>query len=165
MGCWTRSWATLRREFKLSNFKLDHPEPQLFLASEWQSQPVSEVKVWYVVYRWVWALYHVSWWAANLAFEGNLDATIQRKAYHFIYLTNWAYLSIAIMNVVHACIMTSSWLRYRRTVQLPKTTTTQLKVLWVLQNIVFPPALLICSLLECHIQPSIPITALNLPLL
>lgn len=30
MGC----SAALRQEFKLSNFRLDHPEPTLFLASQ-----------------------------------------------------------------------------------------------------------------------------------
>ncbi|XP_069191628.1 protein rolling stone isoform X2 [Procambarus clarkii] len=130
MGCWSRCWATLRREFKLSNFKLDHQDPYLFLASEWQGHPVSGVKAWYVAYRWAWAVYHVSWWAANFANEGGIDAGVQRKAYHFIYLTNWAYLSIT--------------------------------VLWVLQNIVFLPALLVTAAYWSAIyNPVNPVTALN----
>lgn len=76
---------------------LDHQDPHLFLAAEWQRHPISSVRAWYVAYRWAWALYHVSWWAANFALEGGIDAPIQRKAYHFIYLTNWAYLSIAVL--------------------------------------------------------------------
>ncbi|XP_053628688.1 protein rolling stone isoform X2 [Cherax quadricarinatus] len=162
MGSWASCWAILRREFKLSNFMLDHQDPHLFLAAEWQRHPISSVRAWYVAYRWAWALYHVSWWAANFALEGGIDAPIQRKAYHFIYLTNWAYLSIAIMNMVHACIMTTSWLRYRRTAQLPKTVTTDLKVLWALQNLVFLPALLITSAYWTAIyDPVYPVTALN----
>lgn len=51
---------------------------------------------WYVVYRWAWALYHLCWWVASLANEGGLDAPLKRKAYHFIYLTNWAYISIVV---------------------------------------------------------------------
>ncbi|XP_050726900.1 protein rolling stone-like isoform X2 [Eriocheir sinensis] len=158
MGC----WATFRRELRLSNFRVTHPEPHVFLVSEWQEQPVSCVRPWYVVYRWAWALYHLCWWSASLANEGGLDASLKRKAYHFIYLTNWAYLSIVVMTAVHAGLVTDAWLRYRRTGQLPKTTTLRFKVLWVMQNVVFLPALLITAAYWSAVyNPADPITAIN----
>ncbi|XP_071529756.1 protein rolling stone-like isoform X2 [Panulirus ornatus] len=162
MGCSTACSTALRQELRLSNFKLDHPEPTLFLGSEWQGEPFEGVKLWYVVYRWAWAVYHFSWWVVNVVSEGGIQAPIQRKAYHFIYLTNWAYFSIMIMNMVHACIISVSWLRYRRAANLPKRTTLSLKVLWALQNIVFLPALLITAAYWTVIyDPANPVTALN----
>lgn len=162
MSCCGRFCSDLKCEFKTRNFKLDHHEPHLFLRSEWLGEGKVGVHVWYVAYRWFWALYHLGWWIANLVEEGGVGAPAKRKAYHFIYLTNWAYLSIVIMNGVHAIIMTVSWLEYRRTAHLPKTMVTHLKVLWVLQNIVYLPALLITAAYWSAIyDPANPITALN----
>ncbi|KAK8407701.1 hypothetical protein O3P69_002327 [Scylla paramamosain] len=158
MGC----WETIRQELRISNFKVNHPVPHLFLASEWQEHPVACVRLWYVVYRWVWALYHLGWWAVSLAQEGGWNAPIQRKGYFFIYLTNWAYTSIVLMTTAHASIVTNAWLTYRRTAQLPKTTTLRLKVLWVMQNVVFLPALLITAAYWSAVyNPDDPIGAIN----
>lgn len=158
MGC----LAILRQELRLSNFKVDYPEPHLFLASEWQEHPVVCVRLWYVAYRWAWALYHLGWWAASFAMEGGLNASFQRKSYYFIFLTNWAYMSIVLLTIVHASIVTCAWFTYRRTAQLPKTTTLRLKVLWVMQNVVFLPALLITvAYWSLVYSPAFPITAIN----
>ncbi|KAK7083844.1 hypothetical protein SK128_024376 [Halocaridina rubra] len=155
-------WSRFKSEFKLWNFRVDHPEPHLFLSSEWSREGKMRISVWYMVYRWLWALYHLGWWIGNLVLEGDVGAPAKRKAYHFIYLTNWAYISIVVMNLVHAVIITISWFEYRRTAHLPKTMVLHVKVLWVLQNIVFLPALLITAAYWSAIyDPSNPITALN----
>ncbi|XP_042870204.1 protein rolling stone-like [Penaeus japonicus] len=162
MGCCGRFWKDFRKEWSLRNAKLEHPEPHLFLASEWQGEERRGVKLWYVLYRWAWALYHFSWWVASLVSEGGVDSSIARKAYHFIYLTNWSYISIVVMTTTQATIVTLGYLQGRRNPSPPKTMKTRLKVLWVMQNLVYLPALLITAAYWSAIyDPQSPVTALN----
>ncbi|XP_069985627.1 protein rolling stone [Penaeus vannamei] len=145
MGCCGRFWRDFRQEWSFRNCKLEHPDPHLFLASEWQGGELRGVKLWYALYRWAWAVYHFSWWVASLVSEGGVDSSIGRKAYHFIYLTNWSYISIVVMTTTQATIVTLAYLQGRGNPSPPKTMKARLKVLWVMQNLVYLPALLITA--------------------
>ena len=71
--------------------------------------------------------------------EGGLYAPLQRKFYYFIYLTQWSYMILTVMNVVWAFVVTQ---RYRKDT-VPKVMDGKLKFLWLLINLSFQPAVLI----------------------
>ncbi|XP_076057559.1 protein rolling stone-like isoform X2 [Oratosquilla oratoria] len=160
MGC-SQFPRALRKEFAIANFKLDHQQPHLFFAFQWQRN--LELPHWsYALYRWAWALYHVGWWVASIVTEGGAVSTLARKAYFFIYLTNWAYTIIALLNLFWAGVVTVELAEFGRTEQVKKVMTWPLKVVWTLQNLVYLPSLFITAAYWGAVyNPEYPIDVVN----
>ena len=85
----------------------------LFFNIQWQKDR-SRIRIWYLVYRWAWALYHTAWAIYLFIEEGSVDSSFSRNLYFFTYLTNWAYTTLTVMNLHWAITTTIHFIAEKR---------------------------------------------------
>ncbi|EDV30729.2 uncharacterized protein Dana_GF15003 [Drosophila ananassae] len=87
---------SLREEFRLQRFGLQHDEPRDFMRSQWQSKPKS---VGFLVYRWL---------MGGFFSTGVVSYIIKyfQGGHWLIYLTNWGFLFCGVTSVTGAVLVT-----------------------------------------------------------
>lgn len=97
-----------KRRFDKSKFWLDHDQPYLMTASQWQSQ-LRVVSMWYVICRILICLFTWASLVANLA-----TSTKTELAHFFIYLTRWGIVLLAVFQLLDVVLLVKTGLRQRR---------------------------------------------------
>ena len=92
-----------------------------------------------MIYRWFWALWHLSWLIYTFIDETNM-------AYYFIMLTNLTYCLLTILNIYWAIFVTYHWYQHKRKdVVLKSRLTVSFKILWVIQEAAYLSSLVVTS--------------------
>lgn len=133
--------AFIKSEFKKENFFLDHESPDLFVGSRWQERYV--VSRWYLAFRWVLALYHTGWLIYLFLNEGGVSSPFAENFYFFIYLTDWSYMMLTLLNIVWAVNVTRALVKYRKEGYVATGMGFGLKFQWTVQNSIFMPAFVV----------------------
>ncbi|KAK2179397.1 hypothetical protein NP493_493g02005 [Ridgeia piscesae] len=90
----------LGSELSFGNLELSHPNPTLFVTSQWRCPPVV-----YAVYRGVVALYFVSWIVLSGVWTYEWAASDSDRIKWFIYLTNWSFLVLTLDVLLQAVLV------------------------------------------------------------
>ncbi|ESO88892.1 hypothetical protein LOTGIDRAFT_94344, partial [Lottia gigantea] len=131
---------SIRDEFRLKKFGLEHKRPDLFLKSQWKCPRF------YLVWRICWSIYHTCWTIASGALNYQWATTESNRIKWFVYLTNWTYLILTIETIIEPVILI--YARVKRPEILKGTASMPwfLKILWVLYNISTTGAIMVSAL-------------------
>ncbi|XP_046577834.1 protein rolling stone-like [Haliotis rubra] len=128
-------------EFRISNFGLNHSEPQRFVTSQWGHPRL------YLSWRIFWAIFHTSWLVSSMVYSTKVTSSPLGGAVWFIYLTNWTYLLLTISAILDAVIVV--FVRINRQDIMKGFTshlTWYMKVSWLLNSVVTEGSLQISAL-------------------
>ncbi|XP_071083267.1 protein rolling stone-like [Haliotis cracherodii] len=121
----------IKSEFRVSNFGLNHNEPQRFVTSQWGHPRL------YLSWRIFWALFHTSWLVISMVSSTKVTSSPVGGAVWFIYLTNWTYLLLTTSTVLDA--VTVVFVRINRQEIIHGFTSHlpwHLKASWLLNSVV-----------------------------
>ncbi|CAL4061302.1 unnamed protein product, partial [Meganyctiphanes norvegica] len=143
----------LKQDHWLQDQVLPQPDCDFYILVTWQHAR-HEISLWYVLYQWLWAIWHIFWCVASILHQGS---------YYGIYLTNWTYTMIAIRTLYTAVLMAYAHRNYVSTGCLPGRMGWSMKVLWILQSITNYPSLLVTATFWAALwSPGMPIGVWNI---
>lgn len=96
--------TTWKKKFTSRELGLTEEEPINFVLCQWQRQR-TKPKIWYLIYRWIVALYFLVTWLLSILIVKQKTDGFQAK--WLIYLTNWGYTMCTFQALLAATILSA----------------------------------------------------------
>ncbi|XP_013393890.1 protein rolling stone [Lingula anatina] len=137
------------KEFHPRNFGLSHESPELFATAQ------GGFGIAYVIYRVIWALFHVTWIILSGVIPYSWYSSEPNRVKWFIYLTNWSYLILTVSAIMQAAVAINHYVERRKHGGVPYPAMTwYLKMAWVIYNISSNAAIVVTALFWGLIFPA-----------